>query len=120
MGASGLDYKASNVNLTLASRALEVTKHAAVVPTWVLQGAFDSAGVKIAVKPARSLKIVSLAALSVFLATSKATRAVWAPRRFPPSRTFTELEQLMAYADPATADAPNAVPAHFAAIAAEV
>ena len=115
-----LEYDPSNFRKCLTSRKLTLAEHLSTAAPWDLRDHLRSAGLLEPVTSRTQVLLASLPALSVFLATNKATRAVWASRLFHPTGHVQALEQLMKHADPSTADVPNGVPDDFAAVVAQV
>ena len=117
--SSDFEYDASNFRRCLASRSLTPpAEHLTAAPWWALEHHLRPQGPAATHRSRAAL--ISLPALSVFLATNKATRAVWASRLFHPTGHVQALEQLMKHADPSTADVPNGVPDDFAAVVEQV
>ena len=118
--ASGLSLKSSNVDVALQRKrqrlegSVQPRLSATTAPSWALQLVFDKHHLGIRLTPSPHVKLLSLPALSVALASTAATKGTWG------QRPFSTLDELMAHADPPTADEPNDVPPEFAALARQV
>ena len=121
LGASGLEFKSSNLDTTLRIHSIDISTHTTAAPDWAVQAVLGRTEASVhAVAPGR-VKLISIPALLVFLASKRSTRVEWAGRALAAGLTFAQqLQELMAHADRPAAGAAVTIPDAFLDIVTQV